>query len=402
MARSKNAASRRRRRFASTLALAVGVAIAPAVRAQPAADAVAALRAEIDALRRDSETRIAALEAKIRELEATTAARVPAAPPVRGGLNALNPEISLTGVLLGTATDSGRDDFELQEMELDLQSSLDPFSRTRWTLSAGPDGVEIEEGYVAYPSVRPGLGLTVGKQRQQFGPLNRQHLHALPQNGYPRVLEAFFGEDGLAQTGVSLEWLMPRGWASANELVVQLTDGESEAFGGESFEHLTGLVRLKSYWDLGPAAYFEWGLSAAAGGNGAGGETRVWGTDWTYHWQPPSRAQHRELTWRSEILLSQRDDPAGVRREAWGGYAYVEALLRRNASLGVRYDRVEDPLAPDHRTWAIVPYLTWWQSEFVRLRAELQHVEDELLDESENRFQLQLTWAAGPHKHETY
>ena len=48
-----------------------------------------------------------------------------------------------------------------------------------------------------------------------------------------------------------------------------------------------------------------------------------------------------------------------------------------------------------------MPYLTWWQSEYVRLRAEVQLLENDLGDE-ENRFALQLTWAAGPHKHETY
>ena len=49
-----------------------------------------------------------------------------------------------------------------------------------------------------------------------------------------------------------------------------------------------------------------------------------------------------------------------------------------------------------------MPYLTWWQSEWVRLRGEYQYRKDELTGEDENRFTLQLTWAAGPHKHSTY
>ena len=49
-----------------------------------------------------------------------------------------------------------------------------------------------------------------------------------------------------------------------------------------------------------------------------------------------------------------------------------------------------------------MPYLTWWESEFVRIRAEYRHVADQTTDHSDDRFILQLTWAAGPHKHDTY
>ena len=144
------------------------------------------------------------------------------------------------------------------------------------------------------------------------------------------------------------------------------------------------------------------GTNVAVGETVTGGTSRVWGTDLTLKWQPPHRAKYRGLTWRTELLLSERDDPAGRRRDAWGGYSYVEGLARRNLYLGLRLDRVEEPLDPSLRSWGIVPYLSWWQSEFVRLRAELQHLEHDANDDSEDRLLIQLTWAAGPHKHETY
>ena len=115
----------------------------------------------------------------------------------------------------------------------------------------------------------------------------------------------------------------------------------------------------------------------------------------------PARAKYRELTWRSEVLLSQRDGPDGRRHDAWGGYSYLEGLVARNLYLGLRYDDVADPLEPNLRRRGFVPYLSWWQSEYVRLRAEYQRLETQA-GEDENRFVLQLTWAAGPHKHETY
>ena len=392
-----------------------------------------ALRAELEALRTEYLERIQELERRLAALEsrpetgqeveekdqaladlraaAKQAAEqsVETAPPStptsgrEGNLNRLNPEISFTGILLGNASGSDREEFQAEEFELDLQSALDPFTRTRWTLAFGEEGIEIEEGYVLYNALPAGLQLTAGKFRQRFGPLNRQHLHALPQSNYPLVYQTYFGEEGLAQTGLSLSWLPANPWASANEVTLEVTDGENEeAFAGEHFEDFSFLGRLKNYWELSPATYFEWGLSGVSGKTADGGDSRVYGTDFTVSWQPPQRAKYRSITWRTEFLLSRRQDLGGEQLEAWGGYTYLEGLLHRNLWAGIRHDRVEDPLQPEARRWGVVPYLTWWQSEYVRLRGEYHYVKDEMSGETDDRFTLQLTWAAGPHKHETY
>jgi hypothetical protein len=452
--------------FAAVTLSLIGLAAAPA-GARPAPppeeteagpsepDPVTALRAEIERLRRDHERRIAELEARLAELEGTgpeAATAEAEAPPAEAGepgvsaadldelraaaeaaaaevaeagagteevparaeaagpafgkernLNRLNPEISMTGTVQGFTSSTAREELQVQEFELDLQSALDPFSFMKWTLDFDPEeGVDIEEGYIRYPSLKGGLGLTGGSFRQSFGVLNRWHLHALPQADYPSVLQDYFGEEGLAQTGVSLEWLLPRGWADANQLTLQVTDGSSDAFGGEDFERLAVLGRVSNYWDLTPATYFELGFSGIDGRTAEGGRSRVWGSDLTLDWTPPSRAKYREVTWRTEILRSERDDPEGLRHEAWGGYSYLEALLARNLWAGVRYDRVEQPLIPDHLREGIVPYLTWWQSEYVRFHGEYRWLDDDLTGETERGFSLQLVWAAGPHKHERY
>jgi hypothetical protein len=55
----------------------------------------------------------------------------------------------------------------------------------------------------------------------------------------------------------------------------------------------------------------------------------------------------------------------------------------------------------DDSAWLISPTLTWWQSEWVRIRAEYDHLERSM-GETTNLFALQITFAMGPHKHETY
>jgi hypothetical protein len=135
-----------------------------------------------------------------------------------------------------------------------------------------------------------------------------------------------------------------------------------------------------------------------------GASRRVYGADLTIHWQPPARAKYRELTWRTEALMSQRESlvagPGEV--DAWGAYTYVEALACQNLYVGIRLDGAEDPDDPDRRVWGVTPYLTWWQSEYVRIRAELRHLQDDALGQDENQLVFQFSWAAGPHKHESY
>lgn len=379
---------------------ALRAAAASASGAEPSAPPAASATAgdDLAAIR-------AAAAATAGEAADTTTAEIAPTAPATGherNLSQFNPEISFTGDVVASASSQDREGFDAREFELNFQSALDPYSYTKWTLSFDTHGnVDVEEGYAGYNGLPGGLQLRLGKFRQSFGVLNRWHQHALPTLDYPLVLTRYFGDEGLAQTGLSLEWLLPKGFADANEVTVQLTDGESDAFGGENFRHLAGLLHFKSYWDLSDATYLEWGLSGVGGANQTGGDTRVWGSDLTLHWQPPSRAKYAEVTWRTELLRSERD-VAGDRVDALGGYTYAEALLRQNLYGGVRYDRVEDPLVPSAVSWGVYPYLTWWQSEFVRIRGEYGRVHDGATGRNENRFALQLTWAAGPHKHETY
>ena len=413
--------------LAMVLMALVLIGLASPVAAQTQ-DPVEALRAEIEAMREQYEARIAALEARLAELEAerqademTAIRRAAEAAAAEGGtvaaadltegpavghernLNRLNPEISATGIVLANHSDPGRSEFQAQEFELDLQAALDPFSRTRITLAISEEGVELEEGYLLYNSLPGSMELTAGKFRQRWGLLNRQHLHALPQSDYPLAYQNFFGEEGLAQTGLSFHWLLPKLWASSNELTFEVTDGENDvAFAGEFFDDFSFLGRLTSYWDMSVASYVEWGLSGITGKTAEGGDSLVYGTDVSYSWSPPSRAKYRGLTWRTEVLWSQKDDEFGQRQDAWGAYSFLEGLLARNLWIGARVDRAGEPLIPEAYRWGVLPYMTWWQSEYVRLRGEYGYYVLEPSGETENRFTLQLTFAAGPHKHATY
>jgi hypothetical protein len=67
---------------------------------------------------------------------------------------------------------------------------------------------------------------------------------------------------------------------------------------------------------------------------------------------------------------------------------------------GARYDYVE---SPDFGviTQQVVPSVTFWQSEWVFLRAQYQWQRIGTAT-ADNQIAVQAVWAIGPHKHETY
>ena len=47
-------------------------------------------------------------------------------------------------------------------------------------IRATPEGLEIEEGFITFPTLPGGLLMKVGKMKAQFGKVNTMHSHTLP------------------------------------------------------------------------------------------------------------------------------------------------------------------------------------------------------------------------------
>jgi len=312
----------------------------------------------------------------------------------------LNPEITVTGDIRAYATTSGiqRDNFDPREFEIGFQSALDPYSRTKIFVSLENGEVGIEEGYAYWIGLPGHLRLDVGKFRQQFGELNRWHLHAVPETEYPLALTTYLGEDGLAGTGVSLYRAF--GGFGTHELTAQVTRSSSD---GELFaggRRPSYLLHLRNFWQLGRATYMQLGGTGLLGGNPDSSlHTAIGGVEFRFTWRPPEQALYRDLTLRSELLvLRKRYGGAGATR--LGGYVSSAYRLTQRFVAGVRYDYVEDPTV-GIVTRQIVPSLTLWQSEWVFLRAQYQWQKIATASPT-HQIALQAVWAMGPHKHETY
>lgn len=354
---------------------------------------------------------LAALRAAAREAAGEDArpADTAAASPAGTGLNRLNPEISVTGDVRLRVTRPGpqSENVDVREFEFGFQSDLDPFARTKIFLSFEEGELDLEEAYAYWTALPGGLRVDLGRLRQQLGELNRVHLHALPESEYPRVYRAFLGEEGLVANGLRLYWLAPfHGPGGAtHELWGEVTLGDNETLFADG-DRLSVLGHLNNFWQLDRASFLQLGGSVVYGENpDEQVETLLAGADARFTWQPPGRELYRSFTLRAEAYALHRE-VLGADRTRFGAYAGAEYRLSRRLLAGARLDWVELPDDPRGRPeWAIVPSITWWQSEWVRLRAEWQHVSTPLgadERESSDRWLIQAVWSVGPHKHESY
>jgi len=360
-----------------------------------------------------------------------------------GGLSlqALNPEISVAGdFLFSSRQDSTSDqssDFNFRTMDIHIQSWLDPYTRFKSAIEFHEDGAELGEAYITLYNIAEDLNLTLGKFRQQFGVVNRWHKHALDQVDFPLALREIFGNGGLNQSGVSLDWIMPPAGDTSQQLTFQVTDGSNDRLFGENARNRPSLLlHYKNYRDLSKDTYLEWGLSGLVGWNDQwsvqGGTTQnssqmttVLGADLTVLWEPTERMRYRNVEWRSEAyLLNKRllaPDGSGTDSiNAWGLYSYLQTKISRTIDIGIRGDFfVPDtksyanlpsglslsPLAVTAENpylWQVGPYITWWQSPFVKFRLEYNHSNGKGISNPEDVVWLQAVFAAGPHKHERY
>ncbi|PYO94791.1 MAG: hypothetical protein DMD62_04270 [Gemmatimonadetes bacterium] len=312
----------------------------------------------------------------------------------------LNPEIGVTGDVRAYVTTSGTqsENFDPREFEVGFQSALDPYSHTKIFLSFENDAVGVEEGYAYWTGLPGHIRFDIGKYRQQFGELNRWHLHALPETEYPLAIRTYLGPDGLAGTGLSLYRAF--GGFGTHELTLQVTRSSSddELFGGSG--RPTYLAHLLNFWQINHSTYAQLGGSILYGTNpDSAMRTTVGGLDFRITWRPPARALYREWTLRGE-LLALRKELSGTGPTRLGGYVSSTYKLDQRWIAGVALNYVESPLFGEI-TRQVIPSLTMWQSEWVFLRGQYQW---EKLPgaNATNQFALQVVWAIGPHKHETY
>jgi len=340
-------------------------------------------------------------------------------------LQALNPEITFTGDLYASieTENRGDDNFFPRAFELSLTSALDPYTRAKITMTTwdpsgtievfpDPDDVYeradaifvVEEAYLEWVNLPGGIGIKAGRIFQQLGQFNRWHVHALPFTSRALPNLTLLGQEPLAQDGLSVHWLLPTGGAGAYEATVELTTRRNEKLWGAS-RGISFLGHFNAFWELSASTDLDLGISAVRGNRLADGlvsRNALYSANAAFYWAPPARSLYRSLTLRAGVMRLDPEEVTGVvgPQPALGVWTLAEFKFARQWIASGRYDWVENPMDPDETAWIASPALTYWQSEYVRLR-----VEYDILGNPGNttgQFTLRITFAMGPHRHETY
>ena len=420
----------------AAIGLAASLSVAPASAQTPEQAAAQALREELDRLRQEFEAirqqydqRLSTIESRLVALEG----RPPGAPagppgaqppaeavvppgaagaggptgalPVYGSTSVLskifNPDIAVIGNAIGAVgtnpTESALPAVQFDEAEATFQAIVDPYARADFFFGFSPEGVEIEEGYVTFPTLPGGLLMKVGKTYAQFGKVNTLHTHQVSWVDRPLLATAYFGEEGqISDGGISVSRLLLNPWFFL-EATGEVYGGRGEVFQAHTRDQLLYVGRLRGYRDLSDETNVDVGTSVAYGHNELGPEftTRLIGVDATFRYRPLQRAIYRRFLGRTELVWSRRGQEDGD-QSAFGMYVSGDYQFGRRWFAGARFDYAEHADAPSLADKAGSLLLTYWPSEFSQIRGQLRrtHYAE---GNTANEFLFQFLFTLGAH-----
>lgn len=326
-----------------------------------------------------------------------------AAAPPAANRSAMNPDLSFVADFAAAwfsdddHLQSGEHDpaatgFNLQALELNARSYVDPYLRFDATLVFRDSGVEIEEAYATTLSLPGGLQARFGQFLSRFGRINATHPHAWDFVDQPFIFGRVFGGENNRGVGVEGSVLLPLPWYA--EVVASATgaagDESARSFYGDddrgvdSPADLLYVTALKQFYALSDDWSLLWGLSGAFGPNASGdaNRTAVYGTDLFVKYRPITWASYASVSWQTEVLHRRRELPNAVLWDV-GGYSQLAARFARRWSTAARYEYGSRTFDLDGRSISDPLDLDWTDTRH-RVSASLTHAPSEF-----SRFRLQ-------------
>ena len=335
--------------------------------------------------------------------------------------------------LQGGAHDPNQNGFTVQNVELSIGGTVDPYfdAQANVLFQIDADGetvVELEEAFFTTRSLPWGLQVKGGQYFTEFGRQNPQHPHVWSFVDQPVVLSRFFGGDGLRSQGVRAAWLMPLDWYSElyfgmqnpkGETVTSFLSAPGEEIGGHTlidrdariFGDLLYTARWLNGFDLSDMVSMNLGVSGLWGPNASGTmtDTNIYGADLYLKWQPAyTQRGFPFVSWHTEVLKRRYEagDPGDSSRETlkdWGLFTQALWGFKPGWVAGLRWDyatadgdTAADPLRDTRKR--LSPNLTWYPTEYSKLRLQYNHDwAEHLSDKTADSLWLQVEFSLGSH-----
>lgn len=310
--------------------------------------------------------------------------------------------------------DPSRNGFTIQNVELTMAGAVDPYFDAQANIVAlinaqGKTQVELEEAYMTTRSLPWGLQVKAGQSFLEFGRQNQQHPHSWDFVDQPVIMSRLFGPDGLRDQGVRLSWLTPLPWYSEfylgaynarGETVTSFLFDEASQVGGYQLVPRDGARRVNDFlylgrwlngFDVSSQTSVNAGLSVLRGPNatGTGAFTSIYGGDLYLKWRPALNQRGFPFVgWQTEVMYRNYEatDSTGLglpntRLKDWGYYTQLLWGFSPGWVAALRFEQAKgndpngnaatDPLRD--KRWRISPNLTWYPTEFSKLRLQYNH-----------------------------
>ena len=347
----------------------------------------------------------AALSADAKDKpSATPPAETPSTAAASGGIQSLNPDLSLIADFAAAAFsdeqhlqtgahDPTRNGINLQALELSLGAAVDPYFRFDSHISFELEGVDVEEAYGTTLGLPFRLQARLGQFLNRFGRINATHPHAWSFSDQPFALGRVFGAEGNKGLGGELSWLTPLPWYVELVGSTMMAEGAetSRSFLGDTERTVHGpkdlllLAAAKQFFPLSDNWSLAWGMSGAFGPNpsGAGNRSAVYGSDVYLKYRPITTESSFIASLTSEWFYRRRQVPGDIVQDV---SSYSELFVRfaqrwataaryeyGSAPFGVSGANITDTLDPQ---WSaarqrVALALTHYPSEFSRLRVQV-------------------------------
>lgn len=336
------------------------------------------------------------------EQEPAAAAGVASAPRSSGSKQSMNPDMSVILDVAGAyfsdeehhqtgGHDPSMNGFNFQQLELSLQSVVDPYFRFDANVVFSLFGVEVEEAYATTLDLPARLQVRTGQFLSRFGRINATHPHSWDFVDQPFAIGRVFGGEGGRGLGGEVSWLLPLPWFSEAVATVLQAEGEATArsfYGGrdlgvEGPMDFLYVTALKQFFELDPDWSLAVGASGAFGPNSTGRENRtdVFGADLYLKFRPITRQSSTIVSLQSEWLLRRRQVPEDLLYDL-NSYTQLFWRFAHRWGTALRWEygspaegvdgAVVDPLDPDwtatRQRWSA--NATFWPTEFSRLRLQ--------------------------------
>ncbi len=300
--------------------------------------------------------------------------------------------------------------FKPREVELFFYGPVNHLFDASISVAAHNEGgefqFELHEAWISSSSLVKNFDLKLGQYFLNIGRMNKVHRHEWPFISAPRFYEEMFGEEGVSDSGLEVNYRFP---GSLNfSLLAGLASGRT--FGhshseGEQPDLPTNYLRFGYFFEAFDWNGFELGVNYLNRINSEGDQTLFFGMDFVGKKKTGPTLKHliqSEVWSRTSSFNVGGDD-----RHELGCYVYYQYGFTNEWALGARLDYFTDLSRKDffgntqkYYDLRAILSMTFQPSEFLRFKLDYSNG-IEILDSTKlqqtNKIELQVTFNLGAH-----